>query len=740
MTQVKTNKKLMIAVFIVLILFILLLVLLFSSDSKLILSGENNVNLFLVSQQLQQPNDNSFKSPALLLNYSAQKTIEKPAVNVPPIDIPATNHTYTFNIKINNIQNLFISITMTDNIKGTTTTLVECPTRPYTISMTKTKSEFYYTINIKPPDVQWPLLNCKPFLYCGSASSSECYDYNLIYRPKEDTITLRYTGGNPANDPIIGDYILKRSEPLVPLTSLSSNVINNPYAKTCLLTLNNNSTLTVALKLQQTIPNPTSVGSAWEYTERDLVYLCRNVPYRVGVAGFLDINSDLKNNSLLLGIDLRLGSITKINDTQYKVKFEYSGTGPNYGSFIVSDIVPPIISYTKHINIPNKPEYWKKGKDWKRESCQTTASTENNKCPTFDDGFGGNFPNSKQLSAHTCDKSACSTFGGYFNLCSLDSGVACRLGMSTTLPFSDVEKIGETVYSTQKTNYTYNDETNCDLNPPNMTCKWALPDPETTQSIPTELIDALRLYDGPIATSDGQYSSYMTDYCFAKVTEGCPVGQDICPRYFQEKLENTKAPIQVCNEWREKYPETWNTNVTEFCTTTSNGNFKLDACGCNGATIPKSKWYDVRQALEYIPGKGDQCWFGPCREQQTQLLTTTQLDTSGCGELSCANITVIANSTITDSDIKQVTSCSCTVDPKVGGKCDSGPGPGPGPSPNDTKSSISKWVWISIGSLVGLGLLIWLIWYIVKKNKLKNMSSGNISKNTQPLVSKNQTL
>lgn len=302
-----------------------------------------------------------------------------------------------------------------------------------------------------------------------------------------------------------------------------------------------------------------------------------------------------------------------------------------------------------------KPESWKEDVDWHSTTCKAGGNESCN------DGM----PN-RVGYANGC---GCS-IGFHRNLCQLPmSNFKCELGMDlSALPpgSNDRQEIAKQVGFGEMSSINKS-VSNCEVNKPIFTCKFNLPNPSTENVIIPEIPKALRLYNQNKATFGvgDQYNDYMKQYCFSTVQSGagnlCPVGETECPRYFQRSSSlGADAPRVECDLWSQMSPSEWDSRVIQYCTDPAN--LKKPECDCNAASTPGSNFYQARHAFAKVPGQGDECWFEPCRRQQTQFLTFAQQDTAKCKGIDCANITVIEDSDISDTQLNQVVDCSCKVE------------------------------------------------------------------------------
>jgi hypothetical protein len=293
------------------------------------------------------------------------------------------------------------------------------------------------------------------------------------------------------------------------------------------------------------------------------------------------------------------------------------------------------------------PDTWARGTDWVVTGCVVNG-------PAGPSGCSGHGDMGKRLSY--CDQGC---FASHKNICTLPADkYSCQFGMNTTLTQQAKDRINTQVGLGSKVDGSVERTvTNCDANKMLFGCNFDLPNPNTTDVIVPDIATAMREYK----FSDDQYREYMKQYCFSNVTSGCPGGATSCARYYQAKPSGGgDSPSVECDKWSATYPDDWDSKVREYCT--SADNLKKHECDCNAASTPGSNFYSARTAFAKVPGQGDECWFEPCKRQQTQFLTKTQQDTAKCKGIDCANITVIEDSDISDTQLDQVVDCSCKVE------------------------------------------------------------------------------
>lgn len=302
------------------------------------------------------------------------------------------------------------------------------------------------------------------------------------------------------------------------------------------------------------------------------------------------------------------------------------------------------------------PESWEEDVDWKSTSCKAGGQT----------GCDGGMDGQRVDYSNGC---GCS-IGFHRNLCQKPmSNYKCAFGMDLKdLPPESKERqdIAKQV-SFGDMSSIKRSSVNCEVLKPTFNCQFNLPNPSTQDVIIPEIAKALRLYnDNKTRFGVGdQYNDYMKQYCFSTVQSGpdnlCPSGETECPRYFQRASSlGGDAPRLECDLWSQMNPSEWDSKVLQYCNDPSN--LKKAECDCNSASTPGSTFYQARRAFAPVPGQGDECWFEPCKRQQTQFLTKAQQDTGKCGTVNCSNITVIQNSTISDTQLDQVVDCSCKVE------------------------------------------------------------------------------
>ena len=324
------------------------------------------------------------------------------------------------------------------------------------------------------------------------------------------------------------------------------------------------------------------------------------------------------------------------------------------------------------------PESWKENVDWKSTSCRAGGQTS----------CDGGMENPRIGYSNGC---GCS-IGFHRNLCqrSMDN-YKCELGMNLNdlQPNSKArEEIAKQV-APGKMSSINKSAVNCEVNKPKFNCTFDLPNPNSQDIILPEIPKALRMYNdnkGKFAVGD-QYNDYMKQYCFSTVQTGagnlCPAGETECPRYFQRASSpGGDAPRVECDLWSQMKPSEWDSRVLQYCNDPAN--IKKRECDCNASSTPGSNFYGARSAFAKVPGQGDECWFEPCRRQQTQFLTFAQKDTAKCKGIDCANITVIQDSTIDNTELNQVVDCSCKVE---NGSC--GPPASKGGCQSDSECSNS---------------------------------------------------
>ena len=309
------------------------------------------------------------------------------------------------------------------------------------------------------------------------------------------------------------------------------------------------------------------------------------------------------------------------------------------------------------------PDTWVRGTDWDVTGCEVNGPAGPSGCPGHGEmGDRIGYTNQDCFLTHK-------------NICTLPpESYQCQFGMNTALTSQAKDRINAQVGLGSKVNGSIERTTNnSDANRMVFGCNFDLPDPNTTDQIAPDIATAMREYK----FTDDQYREYMKQYCFSNVTSGCPGGATSCARYYQakpppahERTDNEwwlphsigggDSPSVECDKWSATYPDDWDSKVREYCT--SPDNLNKHECDCNAASTQGSNFFQARHAFAKVPGQGDECWFEPCRRQQTQFLTKAQQDTSKCKGIDCANITVIQDSTIDNTALNQVVDCSCKVE------------------------------------------------------------------------------
>jgi hypothetical protein len=266
-----------------------------------------------------------------------------------------------------------------------------------------------------------------------------------------------------------------------------------------------------------------------------------------------------------------------------------------------------------------------------------------------------------------------------------------------------------------------------------ITCIYAQPPVKTLQQL-KDWKDNFKIEGG----TDGEtYQRIMQDFC----SQAGPSGQcSIDPVTGQKMttcnmLTSTSEEGVICRAWATGNPQLADTAKVNYCVS----NTTSPDCQCLArANDPIYK--RITASGEVLPIL-DRCWWRPCQDPNTYLVTDAINKSGTCPANICQTISKFADSTVTgDVKISQKISCQFPKPDSGGGGADGGGGGGSGgggrgsdPDDPPPKKKNLTWLWILLG-VFGALMIGAVVYAVTRKKKLATPVAMVTPAEVTPLV------